>query len=129
MKSKIINVFAMTGIALLLLSIIAKLYGGHFLCIETVYQTFAVCVVIQLFLHFVEKFESRYVIVELMLKMGVCVFLVLGAGILFHWNDSLPFGVLAVLAAVVFLLGCVIGLFQVQQELDGINQILKGRRS
>ncbi len=42
MKKGVINIFATTGISLILLSVIAAFYSAEFLCIKTVFQVFLV---------------------------------------------------------------------------------------
>lgn len=128
MKSKIQNVFAITGIALVLLSVVAKLYGGRFLCIETVYQVFAVSVVIQVVLVLLKKFESRYFMVEILLEIGAVLGLLLVAGVFFDWYSSIPVWVLVVMGLLVYLIGCVIDMFQIQNEVKTINRYLEKQK-
>ena len=125
MKSKIQNIFAITGIALVLLSVIAQFYGGRFLCIETVYQVLGVCTAIQLVLMLLRKFESPYFIVEILLEIGAVLVLILVSGAVFHWYDSLPAWVLIIMGVAVYLTGCAIDIFQIQNEVKMINHYLK----
>lgn len=125
MKSKIQNIFAITGIALVLLSVIAQFYGGRFLCIETVYQVLSVCTAIQLVLMLLRKFESPYFIVEILLEIGAVLVLILVSGAVFHWYDSLPAWVLVIVGVAVYLTGCAIDIFQIQNEVKMINHYLK----
>ncbi len=125
MKSKIQNIFAITGIALVLLSVIAQFYGGRFLCIETVYQILGVCTAIQLVLMLLQKFESPYFIVEILLEIGAVLVLILVSGAVFHWYDSLPAWVLIIMGVAVYLTGCAIDIFQIQNEVKMINHYLK----
>ena len=50
MKRGFINIFATTGLSLILLSIIATFYSAEFLCIETVFQVLLLNVVVHLIL-------------------------------------------------------------------------------
>ena len=125
MKSKIQNIFAITGIALVLLSVIAQFYGGRFLCIETDYQVLGVCTAIQLVLMLLRKFESPYFIVEILLEIGAVLVLILVSGAVFHWYDSLPAWVLVIMGVAVYLTGCAIDIFQIQNEVKMINHYLK----
>lgn len=71
------------------------------------------------------KFESPYFIVEILLEIGAVLVLILVSGAVFHWYDSLPAWVLVIVGVAVYLTGCAIDIFQIQNEVKMINHYLK----
>lgn len=121
MKKKITGCLATTALAILVLGIVALLSGGHFLCIETVYQILLANVLIHGWIFVVQRFESPYFLIEITLELGGVLLLLLGLGALFSWYESVSVFTLVLMGIIVYVLGCVIQVFQIQNDLDYIN--------
>ena len=121
MKKKITGCLATTALAILVLGIVALLSGGHFLCIETVYQILLANVLIHGWIFVVQRFESPYFLIEITLELGGVLLLLLGLGALFSWYESVSVFTLVLMGIIVYVFGCVIQVFQIQNDLDYIN--------
>ena len=124
MKKKITGCLATTALAILVLGIVALLSGGHFLCIETVYQILLANVLIHGWIFVVQRFESPYFLIEITLELGGVLLLLLGLWALFSWYESVSVFTLVLMGIIVYVLGCVIQVFQIQNDLDYINDKL-----
>ena len=69
MKKAIRNVFAMTGITLVVLSLVALCYNASFLCLETVFQALGLNLLIYLGIMFINTIEFRFYLLETGLKL------------------------------------------------------------
>lgn len=123
MKHKVRNCLATTALSLLLLTIVASFYQADFLCIETVYQSFGANVLIHLGLTLLQKFESNYCIVEILVEIAYTLTIL----IVFGWYSSTPLWVLILIGIAVYLIGSLIDVFRIQNEVALINRQLKLR--
>lgn len=123
-KQKISMCLVTTSLALLCLSLIALFYHGTVICISTVFQTFGVSIVIHMLLWLLKKWESPYVIVEIICQYTIVIGLVLLAGFLFGWFQNLPATVSAAMAIIVYLLGCILETTRIHNEIRKINEIV-----
>lgn len=121
------NCFSTTGIALVVLSVVACLYDGRFLCLETVFQVLAVSVILQAALTLLKNFESRFFLVEIAVDMCALIVILAVAGVLFHWYESIPLFVLILIGVVVYLTGSLLGLYHLKREVQQINDLLSRR--
>ncbi|MEE1248146.1 MAG: DUF3021 family protein [Lachnospiraceae bacterium] len=124
MKKKITGCLATTALTILVLGIVALLSGGHFLCIETVYQILLANVLIHGWISVVQRFESPYFLMEITLELGGVLLFLIGLGSLFSWYESVSVFTLILMGIIVYVLGCVIQVFQIQNDLDYINDKL-----
>ena len=76
MKKVLLNIMATTGISLVALSLVATLYDGTLICIDTIFQVLGLNVVIYIGLYFMEFIEYRYAILETCLKLIYIIVLV-----------------------------------------------------
>lgn len=127
MKHKVRNCLATTALSLLLLTIVASFYQADFLCIETVYQSFGANVLIHLGLTLLQKFESNYCIVEILVEIAYTLTILIVFGFLFGWYSSTPLWVLILIGIAVYLIGSLIDVFRIQNEVALINRQLKQR--
>ena len=128
MKKIINNCFATTGLSLILLAIVATLYDATFLCIATVYQAFAANLVIHLGLVLLRRFESKYVMVELLVEISYELVILIIAGFLFEWYSSTPIWVLILLVIAVYFIGILTDVFRIKTDVEFINSQLKLRK-
>ncbi len=126
MKKMILNILATTGLALVVLSLVATLYDGTLICIETVFQVLGLNVVIYIGLHVMDLAEYRYAILETGLKLAYIILLVLAGGYVFRWYQNLP-GVVLILMTIAIFVVCV-GLDAISflSEVKSINGLISG---
>ena len=75
----------------------------------------------------VQRFESPYFLIEITLELGGVLLLLLGLWALFSWYESVSVFTLVLMGIIVYVLGCVIQVFQIQNDLDYINGKLAQR--
>ena len=114
-----------TALALLILACVALFYDGTMICIFTVFETFGLCLVLQIVLWLIERWESKSVIFDLIARYTVIIVIVIIGGFLFHWLDNLPIGILIAMAIIIYFLGCSIEVGRVKAEVKRINQLTK----
>lgn len=125
MKIQIKNCLAATGLSLILLGITATLYNASFLCIESIFQIFAANILIQIVLYLFRNFESQYFLVEICMEMGCVLLILIVFGFLFNWYSSTPIWVLMLIGVSVYLIGSLIDIFRVKNDVAYINRQLK----
>ncbi len=128
MKDEIKNCMATTGLALVILAVVATLNGARFLFISSVYQTLAANIVIHLGLSLLKRFECKYFIVEIVAELGYVLAVLAISGYVFGWYSSTPIWLLAIIGTVVYLLGSLINIFRVNSDVEFINHQLKLRK-
>lgn len=123
-KSKIKNCLATTALVLILLGIIALLYGAQFLCITTLYEVLLANIVLHIGLSFVERFESTYCLIEILVEIGYCLIVMLLFGMIFDWYSTTPLWILILLVITVYIAGSLIDLYKINSHLSSINKQL-----
>lgn len=129
MKNIIKNSLATTGLALMILSIVAVLYNGKLICIETVFQILLSSLVINFILILLKHFESKFFLVELFAEIGSTLTVLIVAGYWFNWYESIPIWVLIIIGIVVYLVGCLIDMFHITNDIRFINNQLMKRKN
>lgn len=125
MKRGFINIFATTGLSLILLSIIATFYSAEFLCIETVFQVLLLNVVVHLTLLLIYKIEIKYLAVEVVLEIILTVAVSLLFGAVFHWYTSTPLFVLVLMSMAVYVISIILNILHMKQEANEINELIR----
>lgn len=125
MKKGMINIFATTGLSMILLSIIAMFYSAEFLCIKTVFQVFVLNVVVYLILLLIYKIEIRYLAVEVAFEIVLTVALSLLFGAIFNWYTSTPLLVLVLMSIAIYVISIVLNILHMKQEADEINKLIQ----
>jgi len=127
MKKMILNIMATTGISLVALSLVATLYDGSLICIDTIFQVLGLNAVIYIGLYVMELFEYHYAILETGLKLIYIIILVLISGLLFGWYNNLPGVVLVIMTIGIF--GVCVGLDVISliSEVKSINGLIEGK--
>lgn len=128
MRKIIMNIMATTGVSLLVLSLIAVCYKAHFLCIDTVFQTFFANILIHAGIRVLGHIDFKYPIAGSLLSISYMIIVVLVSGKIFHWYDSLPAGMLILLTIIVYLAGCWLSVIRIRREVDDINSLLQERK-
>ena len=125
MKKGVINIFATTGLSLVLLSIIARLYDTEFLCVKTVFQVFLLNVVMHLILLLMYKIEIKYLAIEVAIEIVLTVVLSLLFGTIFNWYTSTPLFVLVFMSIAIYVISIVLNILHMKQEADEINELIQ----
>lgn len=125
MKKGFINIFAITGLSLVLLSIIATLYDAEFLCVKTVFQVFLLNVVVHLILLLMYKIEIKYLVIEIAIEVFLVVALSLLFGTIFNWYTSTPLLVLALMSIAIYVISIILNILHMKQEADEINELIQ----
>lgn len=128
MKPIIRNWLATTGLSLLLLAAVATVYRGRVICIETVFQAGLANLLIHLGLLLLKWFESSYFLVEITAEMSYVLAVLVIFGHLFGWYSSTPLWVLICMGITVYLIGGLIDVFRIKNDVDVINRQLELRR-
>lgn len=124
MKNEIKNILIISFIITLLLSTIAKLYGGCAIFIETIFEIFFCSALLNIAHLLINKWECPYAVIEIMAQMVAFTAIVLILGILFNWYSSLPLHVLAIMILIVYFTGSIIGVFRINSDIKKINSLL-----
>lgn len=129
MKKMILNIMATTGISLVALSLVATLYDGSLICIDTIFQVLGLNVIIYIGLYFMEFIEYRYAILETGLKLIYIIMLVLISGWLFGWYNNLSGTVLVLMTIAIFVICVCLDAVNLLSEVKSINVIIEEERS
>lgn len=124
MKKTVINIFAMTGITLVALSLIAYFYNATFLCLNTVFQALLVNVLIYTGIKLINKVEINLTVIETGLKIIYSVILVLIFGNLFAWYESLSFPVLTVFTVFILIVCELLDMLSLKNKVKEINDLI-----
>lgn len=127
MKKILVNSLCSTAITLLILAILGAISGARLLLINSVFQSFIVNIVIHIGLLFTHRFESSYAILEFMLDIGYMEAVVIIFGAIFNWYGSTPIWVLAIMTTIIYIVGVLLNMVQMRQEVEEINELLKKR--
>ena len=125
MKKILLNIMATTGISLVALAMIATLYDGTLICIDTVFQVLGLNVVIYIGLYFMEYIEYRYAILETGLELLYVIVLVLISGFIWGWYDNLPAVVLIFMSIGIFAVCVCLDMISLLGEVKMINVLIE----
>jgi Protein of unknown function (DUF3021). len=110
-----------------MLAIIGTLSGAKFLLINSVFQSLAANIIIHLGYFLTRKFESEYVILEAALDIGYTIIVLIIFGFIFHWFTSTPIWMLVIMSIVIYIVGLLLSMIRIREEIDTINRLLKRR--
>ena len=129
MKKILLNVMATTGISLVALALVATLYDGSLICIDTIFQVLGLNVVIYIGLYFMDFIEYRYAILETGLKLIYIILLVLISGFLWRWYSNLPGVVLVLMTIAIFIVCTCLDAISLISEVKSINILIEEEQS
>jgi len=118
---------ATTGLNLIILAIIGKIYGANFLLINSVFQSLGANIVIHLGFLFTRKFESEYVLLEALLDIGYTLTVLIIFGAIFGWFATTPIYILAIMAVLIYLIILTLNMVRMRESANTINKLLKKR--
>lgn len=125
MKRGFTNIFATTGLSLILLSIIATFYSAEFLCVKTVFQVFLLNAVVHLIFLLMYKIEIKYLAAETALEIILTVAVALLFGAVFNWYTSTPLFVLVLMSMAIYVISIVLNILHMRQEANEINELIQ----
>lgn len=126
MKKIILNIMATTGISLVALALIATLYDGTLICIDTVFQMLGLNIVIYIGLYFMDYMEYRYALLETGLKLIYIILLVLISGFVWDWYNNLSSAVLILMTIGIFAVCVCLDTISLLSEVKTINGLIEG---
>ncbi|MCB4976515.1 hypothetical protein LGW63_02290 [Streptococcus mutans] len=126
MRKAVTNLFATTGISLILLSLFALYFQAHWLLLVTIFQVFLVNILIHLALLTRQKWEFQQELVGSLLDLVIIEGIIYSLSFPFHWNASL--WVLLSIGLIIYLISRLLDLFYLGQEAQEINSLIKKRR-
>lgn len=129
MKKLVLNIMASNGITLLVFSVIATLYGGKAICIDTIFQIAVLNILMHLGFIVTHKIDVPYPVFEIMLDISYIMMITLILGAIFNWYQSLPIWVLIIMVFVIYLIGWLIDIYRTKEEVRVINDLLQKRKA
>lgn len=129
MKKVLLNIMATTGISLVVLSLVATLYDGSLICIDTIFQVLGLNVVIYIGLYVMEFAEYRFAIMETGLKLTYIIVLVLISGLIWGWYNNLSVTVLVLMTIGIFVVCVCLDAISLISEVKSINALIEGKDS
>lgn len=127
MKKFIVNIFATTGISLILLSIIAMFFHAKCIYLQTTFQVLEINIIIHFGLTFLSKLEVKHTIIEIALDIALIIIMSLVFGSIFHWFTSTPIWILVIMGFIVYIVSVILNLLCMKQEAQEINALIKKR--
>lgn len=125
MKKMLLNIWATTGISLVVLALVATLYDGTLICIETVFQVLGLNILIYIGLFLLDCVEYRYAILGTVLKLMYTIALVLVGGFVWDWYANLPAAVLVIMTIGIFLVSVGLDAISLLGEVKSINGLIE----
>lgn len=129
MKKFIVNIFATTGISLLLLSIIALFFHATCIYLQTVFQVLGINIIVHFGLFFLSKLEVKYTMIETALDIGLIISVLSVFGSIFHWFISTPVWIVVIMGFLIYIVSAILNLLCMKQEAQEINALIKKRNS
>jgi len=134
MKNAIIriitNIMATTGLAAVVLSLIVRirLHPSYDLYFSyAVLQIFGANIAIHLGLLLTQKFDSKYLVLEVLLDMAYISAVVTAFGLAFDWFVATPILILVAMAAVIHLSAIFLNMARIREDANIINKLLEKR--
>lgn len=125
MKKLIVNIFAITGISLTLLSIIALFFRAEWLNILTVPQVVSANAIIYLGITLLRTLELKYFIMKILLENILIAAVLVSFGSVFNWFTSTPVWLLVSMGVVIYFISLLLDLLHMKQEAQEINSLIQ----
>lgn len=129
MKKFIVNIFATTGISIILLSIIALLFHAKCIYLQTIFQVLGANIIVHFGLLFLSRLEVKHTIIEIALDIVWIIIMLIVFGCIFHWFTSTPIWILVIMGFVIYIVSVILNLLCMKQEAQEINALIKKRNS
>lgn len=125
MRKNILNIFAMTGITLVVLSLVALCYNATFLCLDTVFQALGVNALIYFGIFLINKLDFSYFLLETGIKLIYSIGLILVFGMIFGWYESLSVTVLTIMSLAILFICALLDTISINGEIKEINELIQ----
>ncbi len=125
MRRFITNIFATTGVSLVLLALAALYLKAEVLLLVSVFQVFILNILIHLLILLLRQLEWKFFVLQVLLEIIMIESLTLSIGWLFHWNQPL---MLIFIGLLVYGMSQGLNLFELNQEVQEINQLIQQRK-
>lgn len=125
MKKLIVNIFAITGISLTLLSIIALFFQAEWLNILTIPQVLSANAIIYLGITLLRTLELKYFIMKILLENILIAAVLVSFGSVFNWFTSTPVWLLVSMGVVIYFISLLLDLLHMKQEAQEINSLIQ----
>lgn len=127
MRKNILNIFAMTGITLVVLSLVALCYNATFLCLDTVFQALGVNALIYFGIFLINKLDFSYFLLETGIKLIYSIGLILVFGMIFGWYESLSVTVLTIMSLAILFICALLDTISINGEIKEINELIQDK--
>ena len=127
MRKNILNIFAMTGITLVILSLVALCYNATFLCLDTVFQALGVNALIYFGISLINNLDFSYFLLETGIKLIYSIGLILIFGMIFGWYESLSVTVLTIMSLAILFICALLDTISINGEIKEINQLIQDK--
>lgn len=127
MRKNILNIFAMTGITLVILSLVALCYNATFLCLDTVFQALGVNALIYFGISLINNLDFSYFLLETGIKLIYSIGLILVFGMIFGWYESLSVTVLTIMSLAILFICALLDTISINGEIKEINQLIQDK--
>ena len=125
MKRFITNIFATTGVSLVLLALAALYLKAEVLLLVSVFQVFILNILIHLLILLLRQLEWKFFVLQVLLEIIMIESLTLSIGWLFPWKQPL---MLIFIGLLVYGMSQGLNLFELNQEVQEINQLIQQRK-
>lgn len=129
MRKLIVNIFATTGISLILLSMIALFFHGTYIWLQTIFQVWGINLIIHLGLICLSRLELKHNITEMVSDIALIISVLIISGFMFGWFTSTPIWILVIMGIVIYIVSAILNLLYMKREAEEINALIKGRDS
>jgi len=121
------NTFLTTGITLVVLGVVAALYGGSSIFVRTIFENLGANICLHLAFMVTRRFESKYFLIEAAADIAVIAGICLLFGAYFGWFSSTPAGVVVLMVVITYAISSAFQVFRVREDTRYINAKLKQR--
>ncbi|MGT2948743.1 hypothetical protein [Streptococcus devriesei] len=125
MKKWFINVFATTGLSLLLVALVALCLGAHWLYLVSIFQVLLLNILIHLTILATRQLALTSFLWQALLDIAVIEGLTGLLGLVFNWNQWL---MLVLIGLIMYAVSQILDLFDLNQEAKEINDLIQKRQ-
>lgn len=129
MKKYTVNIFATTGISLILLSFIALFFHAKCIYLQTIFQVSGANIIVHLGLLFLNKLEVKHTITEIALDIAFIMIMLILFGSVFNWFTSTPVWILVMMGFLIYIVSVILNLLYMKQEAQELNALITKRNS
>ena len=124
MKKAVVNIFCITGAALILLAIFTVIIGAPAIFVRTFFEILGANTIIIFGLLLTHKFESRYVFLEYLLDISYVIIVIVVFGVIFDWYSSIPVWYLVIMAVAIYIFSIITSIVRTRKDAQELNALL-----